>query len=263
LRDCRDLTEEPHDKGFAAAARSLTGKFRLVPVPPGKRGELTYLNLPIRLTSPQSVDFKDRHIGQPTWIRNLDPARVVQVYPAAAAAKGVQTGRGVSQCTVGVDGSLVGCKPLPGEPDGLGFSESAVMVASVMKMNPWTEEGGPVDGAVVRIPIRFNLAPDQPSGPPAKTAASVWLKIPSGDDVAAVYPNGAIDRGLSGYALLDCKVKPDGQMEDCNVVEETPRGLGFGDAALKLVPKFLMKVGPGANGPNRPRTTIPIRFLMR
>jgi TonB family protein len=169
LHACDDLTEEPHNKGFAAAARSLTGKFRLAPLPPGKHGELTYLNLPIRLTNPQSAEFKDRHIGQPTWTRNLDPAKVAKVYPAQAAAKGIRTGRGVSECTVGPDGSLVGCKPLAGEPDGLGFSESAVAVTSVMRMNPWTEEGGPVDGAIVRIPIRFNLAPEAAKAPEAKS----------------------------------------------------------------------------------------------
>jgi len=40
-----------------------------------------------------------------------------------------------------------------------------VLVAQVMKMNPWTQDGGPVDGARVKLPIRFNLA--QEKTPPA------------------------------------------------------------------------------------------------
>ena len=40
---------------------------------------------------------------------------------------------------------------------GLGFSEAAVKLASTMRMNPWTIDGAPVDGAVVRVGVRLNL----------------------------------------------------------------------------------------------------------
>ncbi|MDB5480736.1 MAG: hypothetical protein JWO83_1789 [Caulobacteraceae bacterium] len=62
---------------------------------------------------------------------------------------------------------------VPASPDGVGFSEVAVQIAQLMKMNPWTQEGGPVDGVTVLLPIRFNLAEASaststaPSAPPA------------------------------------------------------------------------------------------------
>ena len=66
-------------------------------------------------------------------------------------------GRGVARCVVAADGTLTDCSPETGDPDGLGFSEVAVKLASTMKMNPWTADGRPVDGAVFRIAIRLNL----------------------------------------------------------------------------------------------------------
>ena len=78
--------------------------------------------------------------------------------PPEAVAKGLKTGRGVARCVVAPDGALTGCTPAPGDPDGVGFSEAAVKLAASMRMNPWTADGGPVDGAVIRLPIRFNLA---------------------------------------------------------------------------------------------------------
>lgn len=51
---------------------------------------------------------------------------------------------------------------MAGEPDGLGFSDAAVKIASGMRMNPWTEAGGPVNGARVQLPIRFDLPAVKP-----------------------------------------------------------------------------------------------------
>ena len=55
------------------------------------------------------------------------------------------------------DGSLTGCTPEAGDPAGLGFSEIAAELASTMKMNPWSADAAPVDGAVVRVAIRLKL----------------------------------------------------------------------------------------------------------
>ena len=74
-----------------------------------------------------------------------------------AREKGLRAGRGFARCTVAKDGQLADCVPLPAEPEGFGFSEAAVLIVSVLKMNLWTEEGGPVDGVKLRIPVRFSL----------------------------------------------------------------------------------------------------------
>jgi hypothetical protein len=71
----------------------------------------------------------------------------------------VTSGHGAAKCVVGPDGTLSDCAPAEGDPDGLGFSEAAVKLAETMRMNPWTADGSPVDGAVVRVGVRLDLRP--------------------------------------------------------------------------------------------------------
>ncbi len=165
---CKTNAETPAGKGFAEAAQSLVSLFRARP----DRGTFpglgsTEITIPFTLPDPHGESFQNRGIGNPVWVIGPDPATTQKLFPAAAAARGMTTGKGVAECRVLSDGTLADCRPLPGDPDGMGFSEAAVQVARIMRMSPWTQDGGPIDGADIRVPIRFNLAPDTPN-PPAK-----------------------------------------------------------------------------------------------
>ncbi len=170
LTSCTTLSEEPPHDGFDQAARSLVGRFRFS-APPGifKGHKPVYASVRIRLIDPKGADFQARRIGQPTWVAVPDPAVLASVFPAAAAAKGVAHGLAVAECVVKPDGRLGPCKPLSADPDGLGFSDAAVKVAAAMRMNPWTDDGGPVDGATIQVPIQFNLQPAATAGLEAKS----------------------------------------------------------------------------------------------
>jgi TonB family protein len=65
-----------------------------------------------------------------------------------------------------------------------------------------------------------------------------WLAAPSYADVAAVYPAQARQGRRGGSALLRCRFKSQGQVGDCEIAREEPRGEGFGATALSLAPLF-------------------------
>ncbi len=163
LKGCESVREEPEARGFGAAARSLAPAFQLAVDPEfSSLKGLAMVNLTIRLIDPASEDFTRRRLASPVWTAGLDAGRAQKLFPGTAAAQGLKTGLGVARCVVAADGGLVDCAPRPATPEGVGFSEAAVDVARVMKMSPWTSGGGPVDGATVNLPIRFNLVDGAP-----------------------------------------------------------------------------------------------------
>lgn len=90
-----------------------------------------------------------------------------------------------------------------------------------------------------------------------------WLEKPSGEDVARHYPDLAAQLGLGGRATISCAVAASGAVVNCNVVQEAPEGLGFGQAAQSMAPIFRMnpklKDGTPVSGGT---VRIPIRFAI-
>ncbi|ATQ44631.1 hypothetical protein CSW64_20695 [Caulobacter mirabilis] len=153
LDDCKVLMESPPAKGFGAAALKLAERFELLPV--GDASKDVYVNLAVRFGGAET----ERAVSHPRWITGLDPKKVAEIFPAAAVERGLVEGVGVAECTVGVGGGLTACKVAREDPVEAGFGEAAVAVAGIMQMSPWTDDGRPVDGAVIRLPIRFKKAP--------------------------------------------------------------------------------------------------------
>lgn len=105
-------------------------------------------------------------------------------------------------------------------------------------------------------------APAQP--PPPRPAVMGpyrpdWMEKPSGDDLAAFYPAHAARNNISGKATITCKVMADGRLNACVIKDENPPGEHFGEAALKIAPKFRM-IPP--DDPNAPPAdvTVPLVF---
>jgi TonB family protein len=101
---------------------------------------------------------------------------------------------------------------------------------------------------------------------PAKPASGDrepdWLRKPTAQDLMAVWPRAAMQKGVKGKAVVSCVVTIQGKLRDCTVASETPTGLGFGAAAIALTSQFIMtpalKNGEVVEGTAR----IPINFDM-
>lgn len=105
------------------------------------------------------------------------------------------------------------------------------------------------------------IAASTPSTEEATITRPDWLEKPSAEDLAEAYPKAAAEAGISGQANLKCFVMVTGYVTNCRVTSETPRGHGFGAAALALSERFRMrpllvdgKPEPGGE------VTIPIAF---
>jgi len=159
LRNCRRLNELPRGKGFGSAAMGLADKFVLKLTPEElKKLRGGIINVPFRFLNPASPDSQGRKLTKPRWIVQINPDKVLALYPAIAADAGVRKGIGVADCLVAADGRLTDCKVARETPEAMGFGPAAVAIAGVMQMNPWTDEGRPVDGARIRLPINFTQA---------------------------------------------------------------------------------------------------------
>lgn len=69
--------------------------------------------------------------------------------------------------------------------------------------------------------------------PPVVVENPAWVVPPQvdGDD----YPIFAAYLGVNGSVSLECMVTPQGSPENCLVQDERPTGLGFGDAAKRII----------------------------
>lgn len=102
---------------------------------------------------------------------------------------------------------------------------------------------------VALLALMLAAADDAPPPWPADPTRPViiseddWLRRPTPEQLAAAKPPAARVRG---DVVMYCMVTYDGGLGDCQVVSETPAGLGFGAAATGLARAF--QVNPMIDG---------------
>lgn len=166
LHACKTLYLKPIDRDFDVAAMKLVHLFRMQIDPAVLRAHQPMVaDVAMSLAAPFRNEAKTKVISAPAWLAAPTPTDLATLYPAEAAQKGIIGGSGAADCTVAPDGTLTDCRPFgDGTPPGVGFSQAAAKAAAMMRMSPWTDAGGPVDGALVRVPVRFSQAPAKYAG---------------------------------------------------------------------------------------------------
>jgi hypothetical protein len=90
-------------------------------------------------------------------------------------------------------------------------------------------------------PMVVDFALAEPIGGPP-----VWLAQPTHQDVQALHPERAAERGQGGVVSLGCRVRDEGGSLYCLVRNEAPQGWGFGAAAVRV--SELYRIAPESGG---------------
>jgi TonB family protein len=161
--DCKVRSQTPGGKGFGQAAKQLAESFVLwAPRTEANMLPLILADIPFSFTA---ANGPEEPPPPPRWTLTLTPTAADQLFPAAARAAKLETGVGVVDCGITNEGRLADCRVAREDPAGLGFGEAALKAAGAIAMNPWTEDGRPMEGHRVAVPIRLKLQTEAP--PPA------------------------------------------------------------------------------------------------
>ena len=96
--------------------------------------------------------------------------------------------------------------------------------------------------AALMLQAQNSVAPTEPApAEPHLVTRPYWVRVPTGADIARVYPLAAQRSGTEGETRTECRITDGGTLTDCTTVSEIPVRRGFGDAAIALMQKFKMK----------------------
>lgn len=165
LSHCRSVRQEPTGYGFGLAAKELAPLFNTpVEMADGgtAAGARAHLNVAF---SADMLDGARPVIGKPMWVGVPQVRDMAAVIPEAAKKAQVYQSRVVLECEVVAEGAIDRCSAVSQDLEGLGYGDAAVALSKYFRLEVWTEEGLPVVGGRVRLPLRFDARPEQTPSP--------------------------------------------------------------------------------------------------
>jgi TonB family protein len=140
---------------FEEAALRLVEKFKAKPFAFQNGDSFVPVAFKILMASATSKVWQVREIKTVMWSETPTVKMFDAAYPDEAKTARLASGRAVLNCTVKDSGQLAACVTESEEPVQMGFGAGAKAVAEQFVMNPWTEEGLPVGGAYIRLPVKL------------------------------------------------------------------------------------------------------------
>jgi hypothetical protein len=252
LEGCNVGGPDDWKNDFARAAYSLESRFvAYVPADLTKVKDKLTVNVLIDFHDPSRPEAPEIN---PEWVQLTGAAPPSDPFPIAAAQAGYESGMAVLECEGAKNGGLTNCAVLEETPQGMGFGQSALVIAQSARLNRW-QEGEPVEGARLRVPIYVHA-------PAAATEAMLMREavfhVPGGYEasgpVGPYYPDRAWRMGVKGSVLLECVISASGALSHCVPEAESPIGFGFADATFKMLTKGAITAPPRPESvpPNAP-----------
>ncbi len=173
LSGCIVGNASPGMAQFSTVAKSLTSDFQADPTVLNSVKGNVLVNLAFAFPDMSSPEWSKRYLAHPRWIKTISPDPDKATFPEAAAKAGLKTGAATVDCVVGSDGALGQCQVVSESSPNVGFGGMAVRIAEAFAANPWDDDGLPVGGAHVRMPIQMDYTPlADASAAPAPTPAA-------------------------------------------------------------------------------------------
>ena len=223
VKDCALIGSDPTGAGFGAAALTLANSVRFKPAAENGRA------LGVRW----AFDLNWR-CGTDCSAQKVAPGRDAEIWDyaptldevTAAFPRSAKIDHGVVQLHCRVSGFRpVGCKAASGGTVDAELERAALRLVPrfTLKSNYVRKE--------IDLKVLLGSHDWYRAHPPGFRLQHGWTS----GDIARVYPLQALSSGVKqGSAAITCGIGDFGRLRECMVTAESPAGLGFGQAALRL-----------------------------